>query len=139
MKRSGENIAYLIDANIVLEVLYKRNHWKESYELLNKVKEGSIKAYMLHFAIHGISTILGKPKLIAKLLAEILTWRGLAIADLSIHEEIMACEAACKTGLDFDDGLHYYFAKNKSIPIISFDKDFDKLDVKRMEPQEIMI
>lgn len=36
---------YLMDANIVLELLYKRR-WKECYELLNKVKVGVIKTYL---------------------------------------------------------------------------------------------
>lgn len=139
MKHLGGDTAYLIDANIILEVLYKRSRWEESYKLLNMVKEGSIRAAILHFAVHGISAILGKPDLAAKLLAEILTWRGLTIADLSVHEELMACELASKIGLDFDDGLHYYFAKNRRMPIVSFDKDFDNLDVKRVEPREIVV
>lgn len=137
MKHLRESIAYLIDANIILEVLYKRSRWEESFKLLNRVKEGSIRAFILHFTIHGISAVLGRPDLAAKLLAEILTWRGLTIADLSIREELVACELASKVGLDFDDGLHYYFAKSRSIPIVSFDRDFDNLNVKRVEPNEI--
>lgn len=137
MKHSGRSITCLIDANIVLEVLYKRNRWEESYKLLNRVKDGSIRAFMLHFAIHGISAILGKPDLVAKLIAEILTWRGLTIADLSLNDELMASELASKVGLDFDDGLHYYFAKSRNMPVVSFDKDFDNLDIKRREPHEI--
>ena len=129
---------YLIDANIVLEVLYKREKWRECYELLNAVKRGSLEAYMLHFTIHGISAILGKPALVARFLMELLTWRGLIIADLTLEEEQVAAEVAEKMELDFDDGLHYYFAKKRNIPIISFDKDFDKTDVQRLEPHEIL-
>ncbi len=128
---------HLIDANIVLEVLYKRRRWRESYELLNAVKKGSLRAYMLHFAIHGISAILGKPIIVAKFLLELLTWKGLIIADLTLEEEQAAAEVAEKIGLDFDDGLHYYFAKKKDIPIISFDRDFDKTDLQRLEPHEV--
>ena len=128
---------YLIDANILLELLYKRGRWEECFKLLNQVKKGDVKAYMLHFAIHGISAILGRPDVVSKFLSEINTWKGLSIVDLSIEEEIVACELASKTGLDFDDGLHYYLSKKKNIPIISFDKDFDKTDVKRLEPNQI--
>ncbi|MEM3816149.1 MAG: PIN domain-containing protein [Candidatus Bathyarchaeia archaeon] len=139
MKRSEGNTVYLIDANVLLEVLYKRSRWEESYKLLNKVKEGSIKALMLHFVIHGISAILGKPDLVAKLLAEILSWRGLTIVDLSVSDELTACEIASRLGLDFDDGLHYHFAKTRNLSIISFDKDFDNLDIRRIEPHEITV
>lgn len=129
---------YLLDANIILEVLYKRSKWEESYKLLNKVKEGSVKAYILHFTIHGISAILGKPELVSKFLSEITTWRGLSIVNLPLQEELIACELANKVNLDFDDGLHYYFSKKISVPIISFDKDFDKTDIKRLEPKEVI-
>ncbi len=40
--------------------------------------------------------------------------------------------------MDFDDALHYYLAKNKAVPIISFDKDVDKTDIKRLEPHEVL-
>ena len=130
---------YLIDANVVLEVLYKRGRWRESYNFLNAVKNGYISAYMLHFTIHGISAILGKPGLVAKFLAEILSWKGLSLVNLSIDEELAAAEIAEETGLDFDDGLHYYFAKKTRIPIVSYDKDFDKTDIRRLEPSQIQI
>ncbi|MEM1546302.1 MAG: PIN domain-containing protein [Candidatus Methanomethylicia archaeon] len=94
---------------------------------------------MLHFAIHGVSAILSKPSLAAKLLSETITWRGLTIANLSLHEELIACKLAAETRLGFDDGLHYYFAKHMGISIISFDKDFDSLDIKRFEPHEIIV
>ncbi len=51
----------MIDANVVLEVLYKRDRWVEAYRLLNAVKRGDVGAYMLHFAIHGICAVLGRP------------------------------------------------------------------------------
>ena len=128
---------YLVDANIVLELLYKRARWKECYELLNKVKSGDIKAYVLHFTIHGISAILGEPELVSVFLSEISRWRGLTVVDLPIEEELIASELAARVGLDFDDGLHYYYAKKSGLQIVSFDKDFDKTDIKRVEPGDI--
>ena len=128
---------YLLDANIFLEVLFKRKRWKECRKLLRQVKKGKIRAYVLHFTIHGISAILGKPHMVSTFLSEINTWQGLTIVDLTLEEEILASELASQTGLDYDDGLQYYFAKKKNIPIISFDKDFDQLDIKRIEPRQL--
>ena len=88
-------------------MLYKRDKWVESYEFLNRVKEGAIRAYTLHFTIHAVSAILGKPDLVSKFLSEVSTWRGLTIIDSRIDDEIMAAELASRVGLDFDDGLHY--------------------------------
>ncbi len=127
---------YLIDANILLEVLYKRGRWRNCYELLNKVKTGYIKAHILHFTLHGVSAILGKPELVSKFLSEVLSWQGLTVVDLPIEEELVASELASKADLDFDDGLQYYYAKKVEAQIVSLDRDFDKLDVKRVEPSE---
>ncbi|MEM1610748.1 MAG: PIN domain-containing protein [Sulfolobales archaeon] len=129
---------YLIDANIVLELLYRRARWRECYEFLNRVKTGDIRSYILHFTVHGISAILGDPELVSIFLSEISKWRGLTVVDLSIEEEIIASELATRIGLDFDDGLHYYYAKKNGLQIVSFDKDFDKTDVKRIEPKDII-
>jgi predicted nucleic acid-binding protein len=128
---------YLIDANIILEVLYKRSRWKECYESLNKVKAGKIKAYILHLTFHGISAILGKPEIVVKFLSEILSWRGLYVVDFFLEEEIIASEQAIKLNLDFDDGLQYYYANKAGIKIISFDKDFDKTNIQRIEPKDV--
>jgi predicted nucleic acid-binding protein len=127
---------YLVDANVFLELLYKRDRWRECCDYLNKVKAGIIKSYVLHFTLHGISAILGDPKLVSRFLSEITTWRGLTVIDLSIDEEIVASELANSVGLDFDDGLQYYYAKKTGLQIVSFDRDFDKTDVKRVEPKD---
>ncbi|MCX8193715.1 MAG: hypothetical protein N3G77_07905, partial [Nitrososphaeria archaeon] len=76
--------------------LYKRSRWEESYELLKRVSEGLVRALMLHFAIHAISAMLGKPDLVAKLLTESSSQHGLTIVDLSIHDELIACELASR-------------------------------------------
>ena len=128
---------YLIDANVLLELLYKRDKWKECYDFLNKVKAGIVKSHILHFTIHGISTILGGSKLVSKFLSEIATWRGLVVVDLPIEEEILASDLASSMGLDFDDGLQYYHAKKAKLQIVSFDRDFDKTDVKRIEQKDV--
>ncbi len=73
----------------------------------------------------------------SKFLSEVSTWRGLVIIDSPIDEEIMAAELASKVGLDFDDGLHYYYAKKMRLKLVSFDKDFDKTDVERLEPRDV--
>jgi len=51
-----------------------------------------------------------------------------------VEEELVASELAGKVDLDFDDGLQYYYAKKAGIQIVSFDRDFDETDVKRVEP-----
>ncbi|WP_258870645.1 type II toxin-antitoxin system VapC family toxin [Pyrobaculum aerophilum] len=119
-------------------MLYKRQKWVEPYRFLERVKSGNIRGYVLQFAVHGISAILARPDLVEAFLSEIATWRGLEIVKSNMEEEIEAARAAAKVGLDFDDGLHYYYAKKLGVPIVSFDKDFDKTDLKRLEPGEVV-
>jgi len=85
-----------------------------------------------------LSAILGKPELVLKFLSEMIIWRGLIIVDSSTEDEIMACELASKVGLDFDDGLQYFYAKRLGVDIVSLDKDFDKTDLRRLEPIDIL-
>ncbi|MEM0348864.1 MAG: PIN domain-containing protein [Candidatus Caldarchaeum sp.] len=125
---------YLIDANILLEVLYKREKWQQAASFLERVKKGEETAYILHFTLHGISAILGKPELVSKLIAEVSSWRGLQVIATSLDEELAAAEKAVNMGLDFDDGLQYYAAKKRGLTIISYDEDFDKTDIKKIEP-----
>ena len=93
---------HLINADIILEFLYKREKWRQAADFLNKVKSGETTAYILLLTIHSISAILGKPELISKLIREILTWRGLGIIATNLDEELAAAEKAEHIGLDFD-------------------------------------
>lgn len=38
---------YLIDANVFLELLYRRQRWKESYRFLEKVRACEVKGHVL--------------------------------------------------------------------------------------------
>jgi len=127
-----------VDANVVLEVLYKRSKWREAKAFLDRVKRGEVDACMLHFAVHAISAILGEPRLASRILRELASWRGLSVIDLPLEEEALAADLADKIGLDFDDGLHYYVAKKLGAAIVSYDKDFEGLDVKRLEPGDLV-
>ncbi len=122
---------------MLLELLYKRDRWEECRDFLNKVKAGAVKSHVLHFTLHGVSAILGDPKLVSRFLSEITTWRGLTVVDLPIEEEVVASDLASSLGLDFDDGLQYYYAKKAGLRIVSFDRDFDRTDVERVEPKDV--
>ncbi|MCU7787860.1 MAG: type II toxin-antitoxin system VapC family toxin [Pyrobaculum sp.] len=129
---------YLIDANVFLEVLFKRQRWVDSLRFLERVKRGEVGAYVLQFDLHGISAILGKPELVKIFLGEVSTWRGLEVVRSDLADEVRAAEVAEGVGLDFDDGLHYFYAKRLGLRLVSFDKDFDKTDLERVEPGEVV-
>jgi len=68
----------------------------------------------------------------------ILNFEGLAIYSTTPIDEIKICKIARKFGLTFDDALHYYVAKLFNLTLISFDKDFDKTDIGRKEPRDVI-
>ena len=41
-------------------------------------------------------------------------------------------------GLDFDDALHYATAKKHHFTLVSFDQDFDRTDLPRKTPADIL-
>jgi predicted nucleic acid-binding protein len=44
-----------------------------------------------------------------------------------------------KVGLGFDDTLPYYVAKKLGVDaVVSFDEHFDKVDLRRVEPRDLL-
>lgn len=43
-------------------------------------------------------------------------------------------QTTAKWHLDFDDAYQYTVVKKHQLQLVSFDKDFDKTDLKRLEP-----
>lgn len=64
---------------------------------------------------------------------------NLELTQISFEEEKHILELAKSRNLDFDDAVQYLVAKRENIDaIISFDSDFDKTDLERKEPREIL-
>jgi len=110
---------YLIDTNIFLEILLGREK-KEECE-------------------HSIAIILEKLKTLEeyKILKILSNFEGLMVYPTTPKDEIEICNIARKFNLKFDDALHYWVAKSFDLTLVSFDKDFDKTDLKRVEPKDI--
>jgi predicted nucleic acid-binding protein len=54
-----------------------------------------------------------------------------------IEDEIEAIHLSMKMNLNFDDALQYHIAKKYKVrSIVSFDKHFDKTNIKRILPSE---
>ena len=132
---------YLIDTNIFLELLLDRERREECEKFLSKVENGEIIGFITSFSLHSIAIILEKLKGLQayrKFLEVILNFEGLIIYSTTPKDEIEICEIAKKFNLTFDDALHYYVARQFNLTLVSFDKDFDRTDIKRKEPKEII-
>ncbi len=133
---------FLIDANIILEVLLEQERYKECEEFLEKVRRGEIEASISRFSLYSIELIMirygkiGELKLFLTLLS---TFRGLTVITTLPIDDVHVLEVMRKFNLDFDDAINYYIVKKyKMKGIISFDKHFDKTDIKRIEPVDVL-
>jgi len=91
------------------------------------------------FTIHAIEVTLNDSALILAFLRNVEGSLGLVVYETGIEDEMAASMLMDKVKLDFDDALHYYLAKKLGVKaIVSYDKHFDKVDVKRKEPSDFL-
>ncbi len=128
----------LLDTNIFLELLLDQKKANQCERLLEQVAEGKIEVVVTRFSVHAVEAIIGKSKDVAKFLRNVDASTGLLVYDTGNSDEMAATILQEKTKLDFDDALQYYVAKKLGVsPIVTFDSDFDSLDVKRVEPEAL--
>ncbi len=129
---------YLIDTNIFLEIMLARSKSRECEGFLELIKSGEKKGFVTDFSIHSIIVIMGsygRKTELKKFLKSLTAYEGLTIYNTSISDEIKAVDISLKTGLDLDDSIQYFAALSTGAKgIVSLDKHFDGLDVKRIVP-----
>ncbi len=133
---------FLVDANIILEVLLEQERYKECEEFLEKVRRGEIEASISRFSLYSIELIMigyGKIEELKLFLTLLSTFRGLTVITTSPTDDVHVLEVMKKFNLDFDDAINYYIVKKyKMKGIVSFDEHFDKTDIKRVEPVDVL-
>jgi predicted nucleic acid-binding protein len=154
-QKGAQRHAYLLDTNIFLELLLGQERSKECEQLFLRIERGELEAFVLSWALHSIEHLLytreNKPFLLAHFLRRIQMAAGLDVWPTSIRDELVALtltkeyrnpsDQGPQTSLDFDDALHYYAAKSGvffNATIVSFDTDFDRTDITRLEPQDLL-
>lgn len=136
---------YFIDTNIFLRVLIKENElaFNQSYKILELIKLGKIKAFTSSLVLAEINFVLGKIYKFTKAeilasLKSILNLKNLKISDKgNIAAGIFLYE---HNNVKFIDSLiaeNDIVLKNKA-KIISYDKDFDDLVCRRIDPSQLL-
>lgn len=138
-------MTYFIDSNIFLRILVKENEkvFKECFLILNLIRQNKIKAFTSTLVLSEIEWVLegfykfSKEEII-KGLYSILKLKNLKIIDK--FNSGLAIEIYKKFPVKFIDAL---IASNpqiyqKKVIVISYDKDFDKINVIRKEPKQII-
>ncbi|HKT22121.1 MAG TPA: PIN domain-containing protein [Nitrososphaerales archaeon] len=128
----------LVDTNIFLEYLLDRKNASGCGELLTKLSKGEVEGAVTRFTLHSIEA-LSDPQMMRLFLSNIDRSLGLSVYDTDTAEEREVAEVAKSTGLGFDDAMQLYAAKKLGAEaLVSFDRHFDSMDVKRAEPSEVL-
>ena len=129
---------YLIDTNIWLEILLDQEKSKEAFDFLSKVDSDSL--VISDFSLHSIVLILAKLKEYetAKIFLEDINTSGVNILSIGSNNLYKVVDAIKNFNIDFDDAYQYYLSKKYNLILVSFDKDFDKTDIKRKTPKELI-
>jgi len=134
----------LLDANIFLEAELAEIHGPACKQLLEKLRDGEIKAAITDFHVDSIVIVMEKYgkrwSEISLFLASLLRYRGLKVYPLSLVSRIKATSFMKEYGLNFDDALAVQALKELSTNIIiSYDKDFNSIEwIKRRTPEELL-
>ena len=129
---------YLIDTNIWLEILLDQEKSKESFDFLSKIDSSSLA--ISDFPLHSIVLILAKLKEYetAKMFLEDINISGVNILSIGSNNLYKVVDSIKNFNIDFDDAYQYYLSKKYNLVLVSFDKDFDKTDIKRKTPKELL-
>ncbi|MDG6917747.1 MAG: type II toxin-antitoxin system VapC family toxin [Nitrososphaerota archaeon] len=125
----------LLDTNVFLEFMLGGEEADGCLELLGRLSRGELEGAVTRSSLHSIEA-LSDPGVSREFLSDVDRSLGLAVYDTDTQEEREVAETAKRTGLDFD-AMQYYVAKKLGAEaLVSFDRHFDRLDLKRVEPAE---
>lgn len=134
----------LLDANIFLEAELAEMHGPACKQLLEKVRDGEIKAAITDFHVDSIVIVMEKYGKewsdIGLFLASLLRYRGLRIYPLSLVSRIKATSFMKTYGLNFDDALAVQALRELSANmIVSYDEDFNSIEwIERRTPEDLL-
>lgn len=125
---------YLVDANIFLEILCERQRADAAERFLTT--QSATDLCCSAFSLDSIGIILYRQKKMAifRRFVQDLSDSGLNVLGLTLNEHLLLEENISKWNLDFDDAYQYTLAKKHGLTLVSFDADFDRTDLKRIEP-----
>jgi predicted nucleic acid-binding protein len=140
-----EQASLLIDANVILEFLLARQRQDECLALLQLASDGKVNALVMSYAVHSIEYMLyreGSLTALRTFLELLQASVGLTVYESSPAEDLTALaftkKAEAPFQLDFDDALHYATAKKHNLALVTFDHDFDRTDLTRVAPADIL-
>jgi len=129
----------LIDTNIILEILLNQERANEARKLLEN--SDNFAFFLSDFSLHSIGILLFRTKRhysFYQFLKDMIFSEILSILSLSCEDMNRVIEVSTRFDLDFDDAYQYVVAEKYGLTIISFDSDFNKTELGRKTPNEVL-
>lgn len=131
---------FLLDANIFLEVLLDQQRAEECLLLLRQLTNSECTIAITGFSLHSIGLKLESRAMkegFRRFLTDCMDSHYFLV-HTSFDDESDILFMSDTRQLDIDDAHQYWAAKKLNARLVSFDKDFDKTDLRRFEPEEIL-
>jgi len=118
-------IVFLVDTNVFLEILLKRDKKEDCKKFLND-NIGNLS--ITDFSLHSIGVILfryGKEEVFRKFVEDIMPNIKLLSLPMEQYKEVVNVRKSLN--LDFDDAYQYSVAKYYGLKVVTMDRDFERI------------
>ena len=129
----------LIDTNIFLELLLDQDKAGNVEKFFNNASNRDI--YISDFYLHSIGVILNHLRfdnVFIEFVKDVIINGELKILTLQPEDLCDIGNIIKDYKLDFDDAYQYLVENRHKMQLVSFDSDFDKTDINRVLPSEIL-
>ncbi|MCK9632150.1 MAG: PIN domain-containing protein [Methanoregula sp.] len=129
---------YLVDTNIFLEVMLNQEKAPVVKDFFNRAKMTSLA--ISDFSLFSIGIIFAREKNAGpflKLVNDDIRASGMRVLSLRLEDFTGIFANVEKYRLDFDDAYQYTVAERNGLSLISYDKDFDRTDRRRVFPEDL--
>jgi len=145
MEDANKNFSFFLDSNIFLRPIIKDDlkKVKDCEKLFEEIERGKIKTFTSNLILAeiiwvGASFYKIKKEDLIRVIKGILDFKNLKIIDN--FNSRLAVKIYEENPVKFIDALiaSNPLIFNKKVKVVSYDKDFDKLKIIRIEPKEIV-
>jgi predicted nucleic acid-binding protein len=130
---------YLLDTAIILELLLGQERADEVERFLRNTPPEILN--LSEFALYSLGVILlrrKRPDVFLRAVDDLLMRGGVRLVRLGVEDMQEVVQASQKFNLDFDDAYQYAAAQKYNLTIVSFDGDFDRTELGRKTPAEVL-
>jgi predicted nucleic acid-binding protein len=130
---------YLLDTNIILELLLDQDHADEVAAFLKQAAPDSL--YISDFSLYSLGVILLRLKrfdLFLRSVKDLFLSEVIGLLRLGVEDMAKITQVAQTFGLDFDDSYQYVAAEKFNLELLSFDRDFDRTPRGRKTLEEVI-